>query len=631
VIQLNDLHLQFGPEPLLQAVNLQVAKGTKAAIVGRNGTGKSSLFKCLLGQLPVDRKELTIPSSYTIAHMAQEVSASSDPCTDYVLAGDANWLHLTREIEKAEANNEGTRHASLLDEYQQIDGYSAKARAEQILMGLGFSTSDLSSPVKSFSGGWRMRLNLARALMCPSDLLLLDEPTNHLDLDTLYWLEDWLNRYQGTLLLISHDRDFIDNIVDQVFSFEKQDIVPYTGNYSSYERQKAERLSQQAAAHKKQQEEIAHIESFVRRFKAKASKAKQAQSRMKALDRMELIGPAHVDSPFRFKIEANQKLSMPMVSLDRCSLGYGETHVLANVNLSLNPGDRIGLLGGNGAGKSTLIKALVDGSTLVEGERVTGEHCYVGYFAQHQLEALDDEASPLLHMQRLDPKASDQSLRDFLGGFDFKGDRVDERVGPFSGGEKSRLALALIVYRKPNVLLLDEPTNHLDLEMRTALTMALQTFEGAIILVSHDRHLLASSVDSYLLVADGSVSQYKGDLESYHQSLLQPSPALSSARAEQPKQEQGVDKKAQRQAAAELRKLTAPITKAIKQNEQRTERLNEKLADIEEKLGNPKYYEADNAGELTDLLREQGDLRKGIEELEILWFDLQEQLEALQS
>ncbi len=632
MIQLSDFHLQFGPAPLLQGVNLQIPTGTKAGIVGRNGTGKSSLFKCLLGQIQADPRELTIAGADTIAHMAQEVSASDTPCIDYVLAGDEEWQCLSDRIAVIQDDaSKGVELAQLLDRFEQIDGYSAKARGEQILMGLGFSESDLTSPVNSFSGGWRMRLNLARALMCPSDILLLDEPTNHLDLDTLYWLEDWLNRYQGTLLLISHDRDFIDNIVGQILSFEQQSIVMYPGNYSAYERQKAERLSQQAAAFKKQQAEIAHIESFIRRFKAKASKAKQAQSRVKMLDRMEMIGPAHVDSPFRFQITANEKLSMPMVSLDRCTLGYGDTQILTHVNMSLNPGDRIGLLGGNGAGKSTLVKALVDGSTVIGGERVTGEHCYVGYFAQHQLEALDENASPLLHLKRIDPKATDQSLRDFLGGFDFKGDRTDEAVGPFSGGEKSRLALALIVYQKPNILLLDEPTNHLDLEMRTALTMALQTFEGAIILVSHDRHLLASSVDSYLLVAEGKVEPYSGDLESYHASLLQPSPALSSARVEQATADTpAVDKKAQRQAAAERRKKLAPITKALKQNETRTERLNEKLAAIEEKLGDPKFYEAENAGELTDLLREQGDLRKGIEELEMLWFELQEQLEELE-
>lgn len=633
MIQLSDFHLQFGPDPLLVGVDLQIPQGTKAGIVGRNGTGKSSLFKALLGEIGTDSKELQIARHLTIAHMAQEVSASAMPSIDYVLAGDQHWQQLTDTIESAQQDaSRGVELAKLLDQYEQIDGYTARSRGEQILMGLGFSETDLTSPVQSFSGGWRMRLNLARALMCPSDVLLLDEPTNHLDLDTLYWLEDWLNRYQGTLLLISHDRDFIDNIVGHIYSFQDQSIVAYSGNYSSYERQKAERLSQQAAAFKKQQAEIAHIESFVRRFKAKASKAKQAQSRVKMLDRMERIGPAHIDSPFKFTIAANEKLSMPMVSLDRCTLGYGDTAVLSNVDISLNPGDRIGLLGGNGAGKSTLVKALVDGSTITGGERVTGEHCYVGYFAQHQLEALDSQASPLLHLKRLDPKATDQSLRDFLGGFDFKGERTDEAVGPFSGGEKARLALALIVYKKPNILLLDEPTNHLDLEMRTALTMALQTFEGAIILVSHDRYLLASSVDTYLLVDKGSVSQYKGDLESYHASLLQPAPVLSDARADQPPAPSAVpDKKAQRQAAAEQRKLTAPITKAIKQNETRSERLQEKLEAIEEKLGDTRFYEPENAGELTDLLREQGDLRKAIDELEGLWFELQEQLEALNS
>ena len=541
-------------------------------------------------------------------------------------------LHLRAiqaELAKAEAAHDGAAIARLHTELDNAQGYTADARARKLLAGLGFTSEQMDRRVGDFSGGWRMRLNLAQALMCPSELLLLDEPTNHLDLDAILWLEDWLKGYPGTLLLISHDRDFLDAVVDHVAHLEQQKLTLYRGGYSAFERTRAERLAQQQQAYEKQQAQRAHMEKYIARFKAQATKARQAQSRIKALERLEELAPAHVDSPFDFVFREADKVSSPLLNLSEARLGYGDKTVLDKVKLSLAPGARIGLLGPNGAGKSTLIKTLAGDLAVLGGTLARGENLAIGYFAQHQLDSLDAKASPLLHLQRIAPSEREQTLRDFLGGFDFRGPRCDEVVVNFSGGEKARLALALIAWQKPNLLLLDEPTNHLDLEMRLALTMALQDFAGAVLVVSHDRHLLKSTTDEFLLVADGRIQPFEGDLDDYARWLVdyrarqQPQSSAASAADK-------TDKRAQRQAAAALRQQLAPHKKQADKLEQELGKLQEKLAAVEDKLGDSGLYEAARKDELRELLAEQAALKTREAELEETWLEALETLEALQ-
>ena len=534
------------------------------------------------------------------------------------------------DLARAEADEDGAAQARLHSELDSADGYTADARARKMLAGLGFTNEQMDRPVADFSGGWRMRLNLAQALMCPSDLLLLDEPTNHLDLDAILWLEDFLKNYPGTLLLISHDRDFLDAVVDNIAHVDQRKITLYRGGYSAFERARAERLAQQQQAYEKQQAQRAHMESYIARFKAQATKARQAQSRIKALERMEELSAAHVDSPFDFVFREAVKLSSPLLDLSDARLGYGDKTILEKVKLQLVPGARIGLLGPNGAGKSTLIKNLAGELEPLSGRLARGETLVVGYFAQHQLDSLDSKASPLLHMQRLAPTEREQTLRDFLGGFDFRGARIDEPVLNFSGGEKARLALALIAWGRPNLLLLDEPTNHLDLEMRLALTMALQEFSGAVLVVSHDRHLLKSTTDEFLLVADGKVQEFDGDLEDYARWLadyrLRNAP-VSTTLVNPDK----TDKKAQRQAAAALRQQLAPHKREADKLESELGKVNEKLAKIETSLGDSAVYEAARKDELRDLLAEQAKLKVLESQLEERWMEALELLESMQA
>ena len=615
---------------MLEGADLTVHPGQNVGLIGANGSGKSSLFKLLLGELHVDAGELQVPAQWRIAHMAQEVGEVDRTALDYVLDGDTELRRLEAAIENAQEHTDGEALAKLYAEMEAIDGYASTARAQQLLSGLGFADSDAERPVGDFSGGWRIRLNLAQALMCPSDLLLLDEPTNHLDLDTTLWLEQWLQRYPGTLLIISHDRDFLDNVVQRIVSVERHKLDAYQGNYSAFERQRAERLSQQQAAYEKQQARVAEIESFVRRFRAKATKAKQAQSRLKELERMEKIAPAHVDSPFHFRLDASDKLSNPLVNLSHVDIGYTAAPVLKNVNLNISPSSRLGLLGPNGAGKSSLIKALEGSLGTVKGDRVCGEHLAIGYFAQHQLEALDLQASAALHVQRLSPQATEQEIRNFLGGFGFQGDRAFEEIHHFSGGEKARLALALIAWQKPNLLLLDEPTNHLDLEMRHALTVALQGFEGAVIVVSHDRHLLRNTVEEYLLVADGRVADFDGDLDDYHRWMQQRRQQENSSLAKRENDtSRGPDKKAQRQQAAAQREQLKPLTNKLKKYEKELDKLQEQLDTVEAQLADSSLYEAENKDKLQPLLQQQGALRVQLEECEEQWMMVSEELEAL--
>jgi len=534
------------------------------------------------------------------------------------------------DLAAAEAAHDGAAQARLHAELDSADGYTADARARKLLAGLGFTNDQMDHQVSAFSGGWRMRLNLAQALMCPSDLLLLDEPTNHLDLDAIIWLEDWLKSYPGTLLLISHDRDFLDEVVDHVAHVDQRKITLYRGGYTAFERARAERLAQQQQAYEKQQAQRAHMESYIARFKAQATKARQAQSRIKALERMEELSAAHVDSPFDFVFRESQKISSPLLDLSDARLGYGDKTVLEKVKLQLTPGARIGLLGPNGAGKSTLIKNLAGELSPLSGRMTRGENTVVGYFAQHQLDSLDSKASPLLHLQRLAPTEREQTLRDFLGGFDFRGARIDEPVLNFSGGEKARLALALIAWERPNLLLLDEPTNHLDLEMRLALTMALQEFSGAVLVVSHDRHLLKSTTDNFYLVADGKVEEFDGDLEDYARWLVeyrQRNAPVSNTPVNLDK----TDKKAQRQQAAALRQQLAPHKREADKLEAELGKLHEKLAKIEASLGDSAVYEAARKDELRDLLAEQAKLKVRESQLEEAWMEALELLESMQA
>ncbi len=638
MIKLQSLSLQRGGVYLLEQADLTIFDQQKVAIVGANGAGKSSLFKLILGELSVDQGSLTLSGNQRLSHMAQETPYVDQAAVDYVVAGDQALDQVLQQLAHAEAAGNTDQITRLHDDMDRLDGYQAKNRAERLLHGLGFHQEQMTRPVASFSGGWRIRLNLARALMCPSDLLLLDEPTNHLDLDATLWLEQWLRNYPGTLLLISHDRDFIDRVAEVIVHFDQKRLTAYTGNYSSFEKQKAERLAQQQQAYEKQQVRKAEIEDFVRRFKAKATKAKQAQSRLKELERMEDIAPAHIDSPFRFSFPCSDKLSTPLLTLDHATLGYAHASPVLNaVRLSILPGTRIGLLGHNGAGKSTLIKSMTGSLALLDGKRTTGQHLKTGYFAQHQLEALDLHASPFVHIQRLSPMATDQEIRNFLGGFDFQGDDALKAVNTFSGGQKARLALALIAWQKPNVLLLDEPTNHLDLEMRHAMTVALQGFEGAIIVVSHDRHLLKNTVDEFWLVDQGRVTDFEGTLEDYEKWLLgrdKSTPAPATAGMEpttEATRSSAEDRKQQKRLEAAMRQRLSPLKKKLSAIDKEMAEVQASSTDIEHALADETLYADTRKADLKKLLQQQADLRARLDELEMHWFELSEEIEQLES
>ncbi|RKZ99157.1 MAG: ABC transporter ATP-binding protein, partial [Gammaproteobacteria bacterium] len=616
MIKLNQLSVRRGTRLLFESANLTIHPKQKVGLTGANGTGKSSLFALFQDRLHADHGSVSIPDAWVIAHVAQETPAIDSPAIDYVLQGDAEYMHLQQQLLKAEEEHDGHLQSELHDKLAAIEGYTARSRAGRLMHGLGFNGEQEQLPVNSFSGGWRMRLNLAQALMCRSDLLLLDEPTNHLDLEAVYWLEDWLRNYQGTLVLISHDRDFLDRVVNQIVHIEQQRLKMYSGNYSAFELARSEHLAHQQAAHNKQQREIAHIRSFVTRFKAKATKAKQAQSRVKALERMELIAPAHVDSPFHFSFFPPTRVTAPLLSLDKVAVGYNEQPIISGVKLSLAPGDRIGLLGPNGAGKSTLIKLIAGELSALQGKRKEAKDIRIAYFAQHQLEQLMVDESPLQHLQRLDRQASEADLRNFIGGFGFHGDDALAPVGPFSGGEKARLVLALLVYQKPALLLLDEPTNHLDLEMRLALTLALQDFEGALVVVSHDRHLLRTVADELWLVSDGKAAVFDGDLDDYRQWLMtkdKPVKAELNATIN--------NKKDDRRTAAVARKKLQPLRNSVKKAEQKMETVQSKLDKVEQKLADNGLYEDSAKDQLKALLVEQGDLKAELEKVEMDWFE----------
>jgi len=521
MIYFNDVSLRHGTKLLFKNMTWVIHANDKIGLTGANGTGKSSLFSLIRGELEEDTGQFSMQKNITLAHVAQETPALDMAAIAYVMQGDAELESLQHAIIKAEKKDDGIRLTQLHERMAQIDGYAAHARAGRLMHGLGFKVGQEEQDVASFSGGWRMRLNLAQALMCRSDVLLLDEPTNHLDLEAVIWLETWLQHYQGALLLISHDRDFLDRTIKLIAHIERQEITLYTGNYSDFERMRAEKMALQQSSYEKQQREVENMQDYIRRFRAKASKAKQAQSRIKALERMQMITPAHVDCPFSFAFKNPEQVPSPLLRLTKVAAGYGDHRILEKVTMGLLPGERLGLLGKNGSGKSTLIKVLAGDMLPLLGQYQAAQGLRIGYFAQHQLEQLHDELSPLQHLQMLNDEASEKELRLFLGGFAFRDDMAMGAIGGFSGGEKARLVLAILVYQKPNLLLLDEPTNHLDMDMRHALSMALQSFEGAMILISHDRHLLRTVCDELLLVADGKVQAFDGDLDAYATWLIQ--------------------------------------------------------------------------------------------------------------
>jgi ATP-binding cassette subfamily F protein 3 len=625
MIQLSDITLRHGSQTLLEKTSATIYPGHKVGLIGANGSGKSSLFRLLLGQMELDAGDFSLPRDWTVAHMAQEINDLERSAIDFVTDGDRLLRDAERAVAAAELEADGHAIAEAHARLAEAGGYDAHARAGALLNGLGFDSAVHGNPVSSFSGGWRIRLNLARALMCPSDLLLLDEPTNHLDLETIVWLEDWIRRYQGTLLLISHDRDFLDQVVESVLHIEFRRLNAYRGGYSSFEQQRAERLAGQQAAHEKQQREIAHIRKFVDRFRAKATKARAAQSRIKALERMEVLAPAHVDSPFDFAFRSPPPATNPLVHLDEVRLGYPDRTVLEDVAVSLAPGDRIGLLGLNGAGKSTLVRALASDLKPLSGRMTASPKLQVGYFAQHQLEQLDPQASPVTHLARLTPESPEQRLRDFLCGFDFQGDMATAPVDHFSGGEKARLVLAMLVWRSPNLLLLDEPSNHLDLDMRHALTVALQGFEGAVITVSHDRHLLANTVDDFWLIDRGRVTSFDGDLDDYRRWLRERASQSGSTRS---------TKSAPDKKDSEPTARTGGSRSALKPLRNRAERLSrqvdqaaERMREIEQALAEPTLYTDASNPQLEQLLDERRNLESQQSELEVEWLEAEAALE----
>jgi ATP-binding cassette subfamily F protein 3 len=663
MIRFLNVSLMRGTKPLLESVDLTLNPGDKIGLIGANGAGKSSLFAMLRNELHPDQGEIDFPAKWRMAYVAQETPALDRPALEYAIDGDVTLRKLEAELTRLEAqpeNNEnGIAIGNVYSALADADAYTVQSRGEQLLLGLGFSIEQMNQPVASFSGGWRMRLNLAQALMCPSDLLLLDEPTNHLDLDAIIWLEDWLKKYPGTLIIISHDRDFLDEVVNVIVHIDERKLKRYTANYSGFERQRAAQMILAAGALEKQTRQRAHLESFVNRFKAQASKARQAQSRMKALAKMEELAPLRAAAEFSFEFREPLAAPNPLLVMEDVNAGYhikdehgdivGDKTIVSGIKFSLQIGQRIGLLGVNGAGKSTLIKTIAGELAPLTGDATMGKGLSIGYFAQHQVEMLRHDESPLWHLAKIAPTVREQELRNFLGGFNFPGTMVTSSIAPFSGGEKARLALALIVWQRPNLLLLDEPTNHLDLETREALTMALAQFEGTLVVVSHDRHLLRATTDQFIIVADGRLQPFDGDLDDYKDWLFQTKlgkgttvlPAAGKENktafpATQPVAEAAapvVDKKEQKRQDAEQRQRVAtlrkPIDNKIKNLETQIAKRNEQKALVDAQLAEPSIYDAANKAKLKTLMADQAFYTKDLGQLEGEWLALQEQLEAL--
>ena len=631
MLTFTSLSLRRGTRLLIKEASFTIYRGEKVGIVGKNGTGKSSLLSLMLGELQPDAGSFDRPSQLVLAHVAQELDATDQNAIEFVMDGDAELRATEQAIARAEAADDGIKLGELHARYAAIGGYDARSRAARLLHGLGFAADDEDRAIREFSGGWRVRLNVAQALMCRSDLLLLDEPTNHLDLDAVIWLEDWLRNYPGTLLMIAHDREFLDRTVDRIVHIEQGTARIYTGNYSKFEDQRAEQLAQQQSMYERQQREIRHMMSFVERFRAQATKARQAQSRIKALERMQRIAPAHVDSEFEFSFLPPDKLPQPLLTIDDQSAGYGDRVILRSLGMTIVPGSRIALLGRNGAGKSTLMKLLAGELAALSGKRTEARDLRIGYFAQHQLEQLSIDESPMAHLKRLGGsaagRATEQDLRNFLGKFGFSGDRVFEPVGPFSGGEKARLVLALVSYTRPNLLLLDEPTNHLDLEMRQALAVALQDFDAAVVLVSHDRHLLRAVADELILVDQGRARTFDGDLDDYarwfttrEQEEEQQIEARSGANSAEQKKQRKREEAEQRNRLSGLRSQIARLEKDM-------EKLQSELATVESALAQPDIYQEQSKSQLLKLLESQTLIKRKLESVESAWLENSEKLE----
>jgi ATP-binding cassette subfamily F protein 3 len=614
MLSFNNLSLRRGTNLLFEDVSFTVHRDNKVGLVGANGTGKTSLFKMIQGEIDSDEGDFKYPPDLKIACLAQEVPGTDELALSYVMSGDLKLLEIQNSITKAENEQDYGALGELHSQFEDHDGFTAKSRAEQLLVGLGFSEEEFSKPLKDFSGGWRVRLNLAKTLMQPADLLLLDEPTNHLDLDAIIWLGNWIKSFKGAMLLISHDREFLDECVGFIAHLHNSTIELYKGNYSQFEIRKAARLAELESNYNKQQREISHMQDFVRRFKAKATKARQAQSRIKALERMELIAPAHIDSPFQFTISETEKISNPLIVLEDADLGYSDA-VINKVKITFRPGDRIGLLGVNGAGKSTFVKSLKGDLQLLQGNKTEGKNLKIGYFSQHQVDDLMLDKSPIDHLVKVEEKATESEIRNFLGGFNFRGDKAKDVIKNFSGGEKARLALAIIAFQKPNLLLMDEPTNHLDMDMRQALTVALQDFSGAIVLISHDRHLLANTVDEFLIINEGKIERFNGDLLDYRKMILQ-GPHKESSKSKKDNEDKVKDRK-------DLKKIKTQIL-AI---EKTLKRLNRKLAETEKFLNSPDLYNDSSKMNLHDLLRDQVNLDAEIKSTEEEWLELNEEFE----
>lgn len=632
MLNFTDVTLRRGPRVLFADASFGLFRGEKVGITGENGSGKSSLLGLVRGDLHPDSGTFDMPQGLAVAHVTQELHATDQAAIEFILDGDAELRGLERDIAAAEASGDGVRIGELHGRYAAVGGYDARSRAGRLMHGLGFAAADESRPLRVFSGGWRVRLNVAQALMCRSDLLLLDEPTNHLDLDAILWLERWLIEYSGTLLVIAHDREFLDRIVNRVVNIERGKARAYRGNYSAFEEQRAAELAEQSALFTRQQQQIRHMEAFVERFRAQATKARQAQSRLKALERMQRIAPAHVDSPFQFEFRQPDKLPRPLLALENQSAGFGDRVLLQRVDLTLAPGDRIALLGRNGAGKSTLVKLLAGELAGLSGTRTEARDLALGYFAQHQLEQLAVEDSPLGNLKRLAgppaQQATEQELRDFLAGFGFAGDRVFAPVAPFSGGEKARLMLAIVTFRRPNLLLLDEPTNHLDLEMRQALALALQDYAGAVVVVSHDRHLLRTVADQFYVVHGGRVQPFDGDLEDYAQWLAQAGAAIPSG--EEPRGDSAQVRRQRRREDAQRRAALSPLKAQLAKLESQLDALARETQQVQAALAAPDLYTDGAKARLRELLDRQTRLTRDTQSVETQWLTGSEELEALQ-
>ena len=607
-------------------MNLSVHAGHRTGVVGRNGIGKSSLFLLLLGRLLPEEGDVKLPRRWVIAHLEQEIALRPVSALEWTIDGDRPLRAIERAIEKVERRGDERRLAALYAELEAIDAYTAEARAARILDGLGFDAEDFSRPVGEFSGGWRIRLNLAQTLMCRSDLLLLDEPTNHLDLDATLWLEHWLKHREGTTLVISHDRDFLDRVVTDVVHLEGGDARSYRGNYSSFERQRAETLALRRSMYEKQQARVREIRAFVDRFRYKASKARQAQSRLKELERMTRSAPAHADSPYRFSFPSPGRMSTPLMQFEDAVLGYrAEAPVLEDMRIRLAPGDRVGLLGRNGAGKSTLLRSLAGELPLLAGEEMRGRRASVGYFAQHTVETLRPGESAMQQLAALRPDAGEQAMRDYLGGWGFPGDMAFHACASLSGGEKARLALAVVAWRRPALLLLDEPTNHLDLEMRHALTLALQDYEGALVLVSHDRRLIENSVDEFMLVAEGRLRAWEGTLDEYRDWLLRRDAEPRRARPDSGARPSSASR---RREEARKRERVRPFRDALREIERRIAGLEPEVRALRDELADACTYERLSGEELSDLITRHERSRADLARLETRWVEMSERLEA---